>query len=151
MLALAGYGALFFGCLWCMRQAGISWEEVGVRGLSLRSLAVGVIAGALVVAPVWRLPVASVSGASWLVIAVAVEEVAFRGVLFALLRRRGGFPLAIVGSAIVFTVAHAGSARLPSLALVALLGTYLGLLRAIRGDLWVSGFAHLIIDLVSLA
>ena len=150
LVAIAGYGALLSACFLAMRMTGMSWEEVGVRALSARSLAVGIIAGTLVVAPVWRLPLISFSDGTWLLIAVAVEEVAFRGVLFAILRRAGRLPLAIGGSAFAFTVAHAGSAGWPSLVLVALAGIFFGLLRAVRGDLWTSGFAHLIIDLVSL-
>jgi membrane protease YdiL (CAAX protease family) len=150
LLAMAGYSALLLVCLLSIRWAGISWEEVGVGAVTARSLAVGIIAGTFVVAPVWRLPVISISGGSWIIIAVAIEEVAFRGVLFALLRRACGLPIAIVGSALLFTVAHAGSAGLPSLALVGFAGLYLGLLRSIRGDLWTCGLAHLVMDLVSL-
>jgi membrane protease YdiL (CAAX protease family) len=150
VVAGVAYVGLMAACLVAMRMAGISRAEVGVRAVSIRSVVIGLIAGVLVVAPVWRLPAISVSSAGWLVLAVAVEEVAFRGVLFAILRRLGGLPLAIVGSAAVFTVAHAGSVGWPSLVLIALAGLYLGLLRAMRGDLWASGMAHLLMDLVSL-
>jgi membrane protease YdiL (CAAX protease family) len=149
-VAALGYAALLGAGYIAMRLAKISWAEVGVRALTLRSILLGIGAGIVVVAPVWRLPVISVSGASWLLIAVAVEEIAFRGVLYAVLLRTGGVPLAIGGSALAFTVAHAAGAGWPSLVLVALAGLYLGLLRAIRGDLWTSGLAHLLMDLVSL-
>jgi membrane protease YdiL (CAAX protease family) len=119
--------------------------------VTARSVVLGITAGILVVVPVWRLPIISVSGAGWLLVVVGVEEVAFRGVLFALLRQAGGLPLAIAGSAVAFTVAHAASAGGPSLLLAALSGLYFGLLRAIRGDLWTSGFAHFLMDLVSLS
>lgn len=150
VVAAIGYGALLAGCYIAMRATRMSWAEIGIRVLTIRSVVLGIGAGILVVAPVWRLPAISVSGASWLLLAVTVEEVAFRGVLYAVLRRIGGVPLAIGGSAVAFTVAHVASAGGPSLLLVALAGLYLGLLRAIRGDLWTSGLAHLVMNLVSL-
>jgi membrane protease YdiL (CAAX protease family) len=149
-LAAIAYTGLLCACFVAMRAGGIAWGEVGIRAVSIRSVVIGVIAGILVIAPVWRLPAVSFSSAEWLVLAVAVEEVAFRGVLFAILRRMGGVPLAIGGSAAVFTAAHIGSVGWPSLVLVALAGLYLGLLRALRGDLWTSGIAHLVMDVVSL-
>ena len=150
MVAAIAYGAMLCACFMAMRAAGISGAEIGIRTLTIRSVLIGVIAGILIVAPVWRLHVIAVSSAGWLLLAVAIEEIAFRGVLFAVLRRAGGLPLAISGSAAVFTVAHAGSTTWPSLGLVALAGLYLGLLRSIRGDVWAPGFAHLLMNLVSL-
>lgn len=149
-VAAIGYGALLFAALITMRLTGVTLAEAGVRAPSAPSVLLGVTAGILLVVPVWRMAAISTSRFSWVLVAVVVEEIAFRGVLFTLLRRAGGLPLAIAGSVAVFTVAHAASAPWPSLVLVALAGLYLGLLRAIRGDLWASGFAHLIIDLVSL-
>jgi membrane protease YdiL (CAAX protease family) len=150
LVAVIAYGALLCACFFAMRVARISMAELGIPAVSIRSVVIGLVAGVLVVAPVWRSPAVSVSSAGWLVLAVAVEEVAFRGVLFAILRRVGGVPLAIGGSAAGFTMAHAGSVSWPSLVLVALAGLYLGLLRAMRGDLWACGIAHLLMDLVSL-
>lgn len=149
-LAALSYGALLCAGYVAIRVARVSWAEVGVRALTLPSLALGIGAGILLIVPVWRLPTFSLSGAGWLLIAVAVEEVAFRGVVYAVLLRIGGVPLAVAGSALVFTGAHVASAGGPSLVLVALAGLYLGLLRAMRGDLWTSGLAHLLMDLVSL-
>ena len=150
VVAATGFGALLAACYIAMRATRMSWEEIGIRVLSAKSVVLGIGAGILVVAPIWRMPFLSLSGADWLLVAVAVEEVVFRGVLFAILRRAGGLPLAIGGSAVAFTFAHAASAGWLSLVLVALAGLFLGLLRAIRGDLWTSGFAHLVMDLVSL-
>lgn len=148
-VATVAYLGLLALSLVAMRIGGISATEAGVRSISWRSLIMGLVGGVLVVAPVWRLPHDSFVSAGWLVIVVVVEEVAFRGVLFAILRRAAGLPLAVGGSAAVFTGAHAASGW-PALLLVALGGIYLGLLRAIRGDLWASGIAHLLMDLVSL-
>ena len=150
VVAAIGYGAVLAACYISMRATRMPWAEIGIRALSPRSIVLGIITGLLVIAPVWRLPVISVSRGAWLLVAVAVEEVVFRGVLFAILRKAGGIPLAIGGSALAFTVAHAASAGGPSLILVALAGLFLGLLRAIRSDLWTPGFAHLVMDLVSL-
>ncbi|MDQ6884393.1 MAG: CPBP family glutamic-type intramembrane protease [Candidatus Dormibacteraeota bacterium] len=148
--AVANAGVLVV-CLSTMRAAGLSALEVGIRSITRRSLLLGLVAGTLLVAPVWRLPLLTAPGASWLFVAVVVEEVAFRGVLFAILRRVGGLPLATLGSTAAFTMAHVGSAPWPALALVGLAGLLLGLLRAMRGDLWAPGIAHFLLDLVSRA
>jgi len=149
-VAAVGYGGLLCACLVAVRASRVSWAEPGVRRLTVRSIAFGLVAGAVMAEPVWRLPHASASGATWVLVAVAIEEVVFRGVLFATLRRAGGLPLAIAGSTLAFTAAHAASAAWPSIVLVALAGICLGLLRAIRGALWASGLAPLLMDLVSL-
>lgn len=148
--AALGYGALLLAAVIAMSRSGIAITEAGIRPPTLRSALLGITAGILVVAPVWRTPAISTSRVVWLVVLVSVEEVAFRGVLFALLRRIGGIPLAIAGSSVVFTVAHTASAGWAFLVVVALAGLYLGLLRALSGDLWTSGVVHLLMDLVSL-
>jgi len=150
MVAAIAYGAMLCACFMAMRAAGISGAEIGIRTLTIRSVVIGVIAGILIVAPVWRLHVIAVSSAGWLLLAVAIEEIAFRGVLFAVLRRAGGAPLAVGGSTFIFTLAHAASYPGPALALVALAGLYLGLLRALTGDLWGSGIAHALMNVASL-
>ena len=149
LVAGLAYFGLLAACIVAVRLAGISPTEAGIRSVTWRSLLLGIGAGVLVIAPVSRLPHLSFASAGWLLVAVIVEEVAFRGVLFAVLRRAGGLPLAIGGSTAIFTLAHAVSGW-PALFLVVLAGIYLGLLRAIRGDLWASGIAHLLMDLVSL-
>jgi membrane protease YdiL (CAAX protease family) len=150
VIAGAAYAGLLAAALIAMRAAGISAAELGIRGLTARSALLGVGAGFLVVAPVQHLPHLLMAGTGWLPVAVIVEEVVFRGLLFALLRRLGGQPLAIGGSAALFTAAHLGGYGWPALALVALAGLFLGLLRAISHDLWAPAFAHLLMDLVSL-
>ena len=149
LAALAHLGLLAVAVI-AMRVGRVSAAEAGIRSLAWRSAGLGAIAGLVIVFPVWRLPFLSIGRLSWLLAVVALEEVAFRGVLFALLRRAGGLPLAIGGSALAFTLAHVGSAGVPGLTLVALAGLFLGLLRAMRGDLWTPAIAHLLIDLVSL-
>ncbi len=148
-IAAVAYLGLLVASFNTLRIGGISAAEAGVRSVTWRSLVLGIVAGIFVIAPVWRLPHVSFFNAGWLLVAVIVEEVAFRGVLFALLRRAGGLPLAIGGSAATFTLAHAASGW-PALLLVAIAGVYLGILRGIRGDLWACGIAHLLMDLVSL-
>ena len=149
-LAALAYLGLLAVAVIAMRVGGISAAEAGIRSLAWRSAGLGTIAGLVIVLPVWRLPLMSMARVSWLLAVVIVEEVVFRGVLFALLRRAGGLRLALGGSAVAFTLAHVGSAGVPGLALVALAGLFLGLLRAMRGDLWAPAIAHLLIDLVSL-
>ncbi len=150
LVAATSYLGVLAASVITMRAVGISAADAGIRSLSWRSLVFGGVAGVLLVAPVWHVPSLTAASASWLFVAVVVEEVAFRGVLFAILRRVGGLPLAILGSTAAFTMAHVGSAPWPALALVALAGLFLGLLRAMRGDLWASGIAHFLMDLVSL-
>ncbi|GAC1482424.1 MAG: hypothetical protein PVSMB9_08140 [Candidatus Dormibacteria bacterium] len=149
VLAALGYLGLLAATLVTMRIAGISAADAGIRSICWRSAFLGVIGGVLLVVPVWRTPLVSVADMNWLLVPVVVEEVAFRGVLFAVLQRAGGLPLAVGGSAALFTLAHLGSAGLPGVALVALAGLFLGLLRALRNDLWAPGIAHLLMDLVS--
>ncbi len=150
LVAAITYLGLLAACLITMRAASISAADTGIRPVTWRSLVLGAGAGILLVEPVWRQPSLTAASASWLLVAVVVEEVAFRGVLFAILRQVGGLPLAVLGSTVAFTAAHAGSAPLPTLALVALAGLFLGLLRAMLGNLWASGIAHVLMDLVSL-
>ncbi len=150
LVAAIAYLGLLAASVITMRAVGISVANAGIRSLNWRALVIGGVAGGLLVAPVWHVPPLTAASASWLLLAVVVEEVAFRGVLFAILRRLGGLPLAVVGSTAAFTLAHIGRAGWPSLALVALAGLFLGLLRAMRDDLWAPGIAHFLMDLVSL-
>lgn len=150
LIAGIDYATLLLVALVAMRSAGISLSDAGIRPLSVLSVAIGVAGAFLAVAPVWHLSAPSPAAGGWLLLAVAVEEIVFRGVLFAALQRIGGMTLAVGGSAAAFTAAHAASAPWPSLVLVALAGLFLALLRSLRGDLWTCGIPHLLMDLTSL-
>ncbi len=84
------------------------------------------------------------------VAAVAVsigEEVAFRGALYAALEDAGGAPLAIIGSTVMWTLAHALSHPLPFLGAVAAAGLLLALWRWACNDLIGPIVGHVIADL----
>lgn len=149
-VAILGYVALLAAGYWYLQSTGLSPAAAGIRHISPASLLVGLAAGLLVIAPVWHWPLLSIGGGAWLAAVVTVEEIVFRGVLFAALQRAGGAPLAVGGSTFIFTLAHAASYPGPALALVALAGLYLGLLRALTGDLWASGIAHALMNVASL-
>ena len=85
------------------------------------------------------------------VAAVAVsigEEIAFRGALYAALEDAGGAPLAVIGSTLIWTLAHALSHPLPFLGAVAAAGLLLALWRWAAKDLVGPIVAHVIADLV---
>jgi membrane protease YdiL (CAAX protease family) len=114
------------------------------------------IIGGLALGAVLLLPAAVRSGAAPMlpaglaVAAVAVsigEELAFRGVLYAALDELGGAPLAIIGSTLLWTVAHALSHPPAFLAAVAAAGLLLALWRWACKDLVAPIIGHVIADL----
>ena len=114
------------------------------------------IVGGLALGAVLLLPAAARSGSAPLlpaglaVAAVAVsigEEVAFRGALYAALDEVGGAPLAIVGSTVLWTAAHALSHPPAFLAAVAAAGLLLALWRWACRDLVAPIIGHVIADL----
>jgi membrane protease YdiL (CAAX protease family) len=81
-------------------------------------------------------------------IAVSVgEEIAFRGALFAALEEAGGAPLAVAGSTVLWTAAHALSHPPAFLLAVAAAGLLLGLWRLACRDLVAPIIGHVIADL----
>ena len=88
--------------------------------------------------------------ASLALAAVAVsigEEIAFRGALYAALDEIGGAPLAVAGSTLVWTLAHALSHPPAFLGAVAAAGLLLALWRWAVKDLVGPMVAHVIADL----
>lgn len=81
-------------------------------------------------------------------VAVSVgEEIAFRGALFAALEEAGGAPLAVIGSTVLWTAAHALSHPPEFLFAVAAAGLLLALWRLWCRDLVAPIIGHVIADL----
>ncbi|NTW28298.1 MAG: CPBP family intramembrane metalloprotease [Coriobacteriia bacterium] len=96
---------------------------------------------------------AGVAGTIMAAIAIGVlapfaEELVFRGVLLRSLRKRWGIPVAIVGSSVVFALAHFSGYDFVPIALTAVI---LGWLYVRSGSLWVSMVAHSAYNLLALA
>ena len=113
------------------------------------------IIGGLALGAVLLLPAAVRSGAPLLPMAFAVpaiavsigQEIAFRGALYAALEEIGGAPLAVMGSTILWTLAHALSHPPTFLVAVAAAGLLLALWRWACKDLVAPIIGHVIADL----
>jgi membrane protease YdiL (CAAX protease family) len=130
---------------WPAERLGLGTSRFGLR-----------IIGGLALGAVLLLPAAVRSGATPMlpaglaVAAVAVsvgEELAFRGALYAALDELGGAPLAIIGSTVLWTAAHALSHPPAFLGAVAAAGLLLALWRWACRDLMAPVIGHVIADL----
>jgi membrane protease YdiL (CAAX protease family) len=126
-------------------RLGLGTSRVGLRIVG------GLALGAVLLLPAAvRSSVAPLLPASLAVAAVAVsigEELAFRGALYAALDELGGAPLAIVGSTLLWTLAHALSHPPAFLGAVAAAGLLLALWRWACRDLVAPIIGHTIADL----
>lgn len=143
---LLGGGALMVSAVgWPAPKLGL-----GTSRLPLRMLG-GLALGAVLLLPAAvRASEAPVIPASLALVAVVIsvaQEVAFRGVLYAALDEAGGAPLAIVGSTVAWTAAHALSHPPAFLWAVAAAGLLLALWRWACRDLWAPISGHVIADL----
>lgn len=130
---------------------GFSRERLGLdRGRwALR------IVGGLALGAVLLLPAAVRSGAPLLPLSLAIpaiavsigQEIAFRGALYAAFEEIGGAPVAIVGSTLLWTLAHALSHPPEFLGAVAAAGFLLALWRWAFSDLLAPIIGHVIADL----
>ena len=122
---------------------------LGTSRLALRVLG-GLALGAVLVLPAaTRASATPLLPASLAVAAIAVsvgEEIAFRGALFAALEKLGGAPLAVIGSTVAWTAAHALSHPPEFLGAVAAAGLLLGLWRYACRDLVAPIIGHVIAD-----
>jgi membrane protease YdiL (CAAX protease family) len=132
----------------------VKWSPARL-GLGTSRLALRVIGG-LALGAVLLLPAAARWGggpllpAGLAVAAVAVsvgEEIAFRGALYAALEDLGGAPLAVIGSTLLWTLAHALSHPPAFLVAVAATGLLLALWRWACRDLVAPIIGHVIADL----
>jgi len=130
---------------WRGEQLGLGTSRFGLR-----------LVGGLALGAVLLLPTAARSGAApmlpaglaFAAIAVSIgEEIAFRGVLYAALEEAGGAPLAVVGSTLLWTVAHLLSHPAAFLGAVAAAGLLLALWRWACKDLVGPIVGHVIADL----
>jgi membrane protease YdiL (CAAX protease family) len=145
VLILGGLALALTGVGWPAERLGLGHSSFGLR-----------IIGGLAVAAVLLLPAAVRANAVPILpgalavpaIVVSVgEEVAFRGALFAALDEFGGAPLAIVGSTVAWTLAHALSHPPEFLGAVAMAGLLLALWRWACRDLVAPIIGHVIADL----
>ncbi len=144
-LLLGGAALLVVAVGWPAQRLGLGTARFGLRVIG------GVALGAVLL-----LPAAARSGggpllpAGLALAAVLVsigEEIAFRGVLYAALDEVGGAPAAIVGSTLLWTLAHALSHPPAFLGAVAAAGLLLALWRWACKDLVAPIIGHVIADL----
>lgn len=146
-------GALLLGGA-ALGLAAVGWpaERLGLG----RSRFAWRVLGGLALGTVLLLPAAARSGAAPLLpaglaaaaIAISIgEELAFRGAMYAALDELGGAPMAIGGTTLLWTLAHALSHPPEFLGAVAAAGLLLGLWRWACKDLVAPIIGHVIADL----
>lgn len=144
-LVLGGAALMLPALGFSRAQLGLDGNRLGLRvvgGLALA--AVLLLPGAVRAGAAPLLPV-GLAGAA---VAVSVgEEIAFRGALYAALEELGGAPLAVLGSTLLWTLAHALSHPPAFLGAVAAAGLLLGLWRWACRDLVAPIVGHVIADL----
>lgn len=143
---------LLGGAALCLLAVGRQPSELGLATAHLR----GRLLGGLALAAVLLLPAAlrwgggPILGPELAVAAIMVsigEEVAFRGALFTALDEAGGPALAVIGSTVLWTLAHALSHPPAFLPAVAAAGLLLGLWRWACRDLVAPIVGHVLADL----
>ena len=143
---ILGGGALVVSVIgWPAPKLGLGTSRLGLRILGGFALAAVLLLPAAV-----RASEAPIIPASFAVIAVIIsvaQELAFRGVLYAALDEAGGAPLAIVGSTVAWTAAHALSHPPQFLWAVAAAGLLLALWRWACRDLVAPMIGHVVADL----
>jgi len=144
-ILIGGAALLVTAVGWPTPQLGL-----GTSRLPLRILGGFALAAVLLLPAAVRASEAPVIPASFAMVAVIIsvaQEVAFRGVLYAALDEAGGAPLAIVGSTVAWTAAHALSHPPAFLWAVAAAGLLLALWRWACRDLVAPIIGHVIADL----
>jgi membrane protease YdiL (CAAX protease family) len=144
-LVLGGAALAVVVAGWPPDRLGLGTSRLGLR-----------IVGGMALGAVLLLPAAARSSAvpilpaslAFAAIAISIgEELAFRGALFAALDELGGAPLAIAGSTVVWTAAHALSHPPAFLWAVAAAGLVLALWRWACRDLVAPIIGHVVADL----
>src|SRR6267378_6402234 len=130
---------------WPTARLGLGTSRLGLRVLG------GLALGAVLLLPAAvRADAAPILPASLALVAVTIsvaQELAFRGALYAALDEAGGAPLAIIGSTVAWTAAHALSHPPAFLGAVAAAGLLLALWRWACRDLVGPVIAHVVADL----
>jgi membrane protease YdiL (CAAX protease family) len=130
---------------WPAARLGLGTSRLGLRILGGMALAIVLLLPAAV-----RASAAPILPASLALVAVTIsvgQELAFRGALYAALDEAGGAPLAIIGSTVAWTAAHALSHPPAFLGAVAAAGLLLALWRWACRDLVAPIIGHVIADL----
>lgn len=126
-------------------RLGLGTSKLGLRLIGGFALGAVLLLPAAVRVQATPILPAALAGAA---IAVSIgEEIAFRGALFAALEDLGGAPLAVIGSTLVWTAAHALSHPAEFLPAVAAAGLLLGIWRMTFKDLVAPIVAHVIADI----
>ena len=145
VLVIGGVALMLAGFAVPSQRLGLGRSRLGLRILGGLALAV-----VLLLPTAARASSAPILPAFLAIPAVVVsigEEIAFRGALYAALDDLGGAPVAIVGSAALWTAAHALSHPPEFLFAVAAAGLLLGLWRWACKDLVGPIVGHVIADL----
>ena len=144
-LLLGGVGLVLAAWGWPAERLGLGTSRLGLRLLGGFALAVVLLLPAA--ARVSAVPILPGGLAIAAVVVSIGEEVAFRGALFAALEDIGGAPLAVIGSTLAWTAAHALSHPAEFLPAVAAAGLLLAMWRLVFKDLVGPIVAHVIADL----
>lgn len=168
LLLLAAQTALLLAIVYliAVRGRGVQWAQLGFRPLSMtwrwRALLIGVVAFPLVTLVSWaqmqltgaplnnpQMDVLAPPTFSWSsyalmlliagVLAPLAEETAFRGLLYGWLRERLGIGLAMLGSALAFSVMHGIPALIPA---IVVLGVILAWVYEKTGSIWAPVIVH---------
>jgi membrane protease YdiL (CAAX protease family) len=143
-LALGGAALVVVAWGWPAGRLGLGTSRLGFRVVG------GLALGAVLLLPAAVRPGAAPILPAGLALAAVVvsigEEVAFRGALYAALEDIGGAPVAVLGSTILWTLAHALSHPPAFLGAVAAAGLLLALWRWACKDLVGPVIAHVIAD-----
>jgi membrane protease YdiL (CAAX protease family) len=143
-LALGGAALMLVAWGWPAPRLGLGTSQLGLRVLG------GFALGAVLLLPAAVRPGAAPllpAGLALAAVAVSIgEEVAFRGALYAALEDMGGAPIAVLGSTLVWTLAHMLSHPPAFLGAVAAAGLLLALWRWAFKDLVAPVIAHVIAD-----
>jgi membrane protease YdiL (CAAX protease family) len=144
-IVLGGVALALTAIGWPAAKLGLGTSRFGLRILGGLALAAVLLLPAAVRAG--EAPIVPASLALVAVIISVAQEVAFRGVLYAALDEAGGAPLAIIGSTVAWTAAHALSHPPAFLWAVAAAGLLLALWRWACRDLVAPIVGHVIADL----
>ena len=144
-LVLGGLALAMTAWGWSRSSLGLGSSRLGLRLLGGVAIAAVLLLPAAVRAG--AAPMFPVSLAAAAVVVSVGEEIAFRGALFAALEQVGGAPLAVIGTTLAWTAAHALSHPPEFLGAVAAAGLLLGLWRAVCRDLVAPIVGHVIADL----
>jgi len=145
VLVLGGAALALTVAGWPAASLGLGTSRLGWRVLGGMALAAVLLLPAAVRADASPILPTSIAFAA---VTISIgQELAFRGALYAALDQAGGAPLAIVGSTVAWTAAHAFSHPPAFLGAVAAAGLLLALWRWACRDLVAPIVGHVIADL----